>query len=164
MLETLDFEASGMRGYPIEVGVAIYDPGQPTIAVWSSLIRPATDWLQTMSWDPVAAQIHGIAPTSLKSAPAAFDVGHQLNALLGPIGVAYCDGGRFDERWLYLLMQECPEPCLFELRDAGALEETLGIQPSGIFERDDAEPIAHRAGPDAERLLRRALTLARNST
>lgn len=29
MLATLDFEASSMRGYPIEVGVAIYDPGHP---------------------------------------------------------------------------------------------------------------------------------------
>jgi hypothetical protein len=71
MIATIDFEASGTNGYPIEVGVAIHTPDSPIISVWSSLIKPTVDWLQTMSWDPVAAQVHGIARQELKTAPTA---------------------------------------------------------------------------------------------
>ncbi len=160
MIATIDFEASGSDGYPIEVGVAIHDPVRPHLSVWSSLIRPTVGWLQTMSWDPIGFQIHGIARSEIMGAPAAFDVARQLNALLGPIGVAYCDGWKWDHRWLFLLMKECPEPCTFQLRDAGALGRALGIRPSALFECDDEPPLDHRAGSDAERLLWKALTLA----
>lgn len=160
MIAIIDFEASGPGGYPIEVGIAIYNPAREFISVWSSLIRPTAGWLQTMRWDPVAAQMHGIARDDLKNAPHAFDVGCQLNALLGPVSIAYCDGWKWDHRWLFLLMEECPEPCGFQLRDAGALGRALGIRPSALFERGDEPPIEHRAGLDAERLLRRALKLA----
>jgi hypothetical protein len=47
---TLDFEASGSNGYPIEVGVALYDAGRPTdISVWSSLIRLTDECKFSMS-------------------------------------------------------------------------------------------------------------------
>lgn len=158
-IATIDFEASGTDGYPIEVGVAIYDSQRSFLSVWSSLIRPTVAWLQTMKWEPVAAQIHGIARAEITDAPTAFDVGRQLNELLAPIGVAYCDGWKWDSRWLHLLMEECPEHCSFQLCDAGALGRTLGIRPSALFEDDDEPPLDHRAGSDAERLLRRALRL-----
>lgn len=160
MIATIDFEASSLAGYPIEIGVAIYDPARRFLSVWSSLIKPAVGWLQTMSWDPVAAQMHGIARADLKDAPSAFDVARQLNALLAPVGVAYCDGWRWDHRWLVLLMEECPEPCAFELSDAGALGRFLDIRPSALFEHDNKPQLEHRAASDAERLLRRALALA----
>ena len=160
MIATIDFEASGPNGYPIEVGIAIHDPARAHISVWSSLIKPTVGWLQTMSWDPVAVQMHGIARADLKSALHPFDIGRQLNTLLGPIGVAYCDGWKWDHRWLFLLMEECPEPCRFQLGDAGALGRFFEIRPSALFERDDEPPLEHRAGSDAERLLRRALKLA----
>lgn len=160
MIATIDFEASSMKGYPIEVGVAIFDPARPYLSLWSSLIKPTVQWLQTISWDPVAAQMHGIARADLTNAQSAFDVGRQLNTLLAPIGVAYCDGWKWDHRWLFLLMEECPEPCAFQLSDAGALGRALGIRPSALFERENEAPLDHRAVSDAERLLRRALRLA----
>lgn len=162
MIATIDFEASSSNGYPIEVGVAIHDPARSFISVWSSLIKPTVGWLQTMSWDPVAFRIHGITRAELMKAPAAFDVARQLNALLAPAGVAYCDGWKWDHRWLFLLMEECPEPCAFQLHDAGALGRTLRIRPSALFEHNDEPPLDHRAGSDAERLLHKALTLAGN--
>jgi hypothetical protein len=58
MLATIDFEASATNAYPIEVGVAIYRPGRAQISVWSSLIRPAPERLDTTQWDPVAADVH----------------------------------------------------------------------------------------------------------
>lgn len=149
-----------MDGYPIEVGIAIYDPARPYLSVWSSLIKPTVPWLQTMSWDPVSAQMHRIARADLKNAPSAFDVARHLNSLLASVGVAYCDGWRWDHRWLFLLMEECPEPCVFQLSDAGALGRLLGIRPSALFEHDNEPPLEHRAASDAERLLRRALAFA----
>ena len=143
-------------GYPIEVGVAVYTPGRPQISVWSSLIKPAATWLQTMSWHPIAARIHGIARQELKNAPTAWDVAAQLNQLLAPYGVAYCDGYRFDHRWLFLLMQECPETCAFELHDVSQLARRLGVEPAALFEHDNY-PTAHRAGTDAKAFLCRTL-------
>lgn len=153
---TIDFEASSTDGYPVEVGVAIHMSDRPTISVWSSLIKPTTAWLKAMTWDPAAAQIHGIARHELENAPTAWNVAAQLNALLAPYGVAYCDGYRYDHRWLFLLMQECSETYAFELHDASQLGRRLGVAPSALFE-SDSHPTAHRAGPDAEALLRRAL-------
>jgi len=92
----------------------------------------------------------------LETAPTAWDVAVRLNALLAPCGVTYCDGWRYDHRWLFLLMQESPETCAFELQDASQLACRLSVQPSALFERD-SDPTAHRAGSDAEALLPRAL-------
>ena len=150
-IATIDFEASGTDGYPIEVGVAIQQPGKKRISVWSSLIKPTVGLLQKMSWDPVAFQIHGIARAELKNASSPWDVAKQLNALLAPVGVAYCDGWKWDHRWLFLLMQECPDKCAFELRDTHQLEKALGLYQSTLKERDENTTIEHRAGPDAER-------------
>ena len=159
-IATLDFEASGSNGSPIEVGVALYDAERPPhISVWSSLIRPTDEWKFTMTWDPVAGQIHNIRRSELHNAPAAWDVALKLNALLEPFKVAYCDGWRWDHVWLFLLMQECPQKPKFRLDDVGALARTLQFPPSELFEPENG-PIAHRAGADAERLLRRALKLA----
>jgi len=158
-IATIDFEASSMTGYPIEVGIAIHTPERPYLSVWSSLIKPEIAWLQNMHWDQVSAQIHGIARSQLKHAPSAWDVAHQLNELLRDIGIAYCDGWRFDHRWLFLLMKACPEKCAFELRDLSALDRMLGIPPSSLFE-DKNYPTEHRAGADAKRLLQRTLCLS----
>lgn len=160
MIAIIDFEASAFTGYPIEVGVAVYDPDRPYLSVWSSLIKPTVEWLEFMQWDQRSAQVHGITRAEIMKAPSAFDVGRQLNALLGPIGVAYCDGGSLDQRWLSLLMRECPEAGAFRLDGMGGLGRALGVHPSFLAERDDGPPLDHRAGSDAERFLRRALKLA----
>jgi hypothetical protein len=162
MIATIDFEASGTSGYPIEVGVAIHTPGNQQISVWSSLIKPTAAWLEAMTWDPAAAKIHGITRQDIETAPTAWDVAIRLNALLAPCGVAYCDGWRYDHRWLFLLMQECPETCAFELHDISQLGRRLDVPPSTLFERDN-DSAAHRAGPDAEALLRRALAAKPNN-
>ena len=158
MIATIDFEASGLNGYPIEVGVAIHTPGHDQISVWSSLIRPPAGWLQTMSWDPDAFDVHGIARADLKNAPSAWDVARSLNALLAPCEVAYCDGYAFDRLWLRLLVEECPDPCSFDLQGADRLARRLNIVAGALLPNDADDPVTHRAGPDAERLLRRALT------
>ena len=159
-IATIDFEASGTDGYPIEVGIAIYDSQRAFLSIWSTLIKPTVGWLRTMNWDPVAAQIHGITRAEISTATSAFDVARQLNELLAPIGVAYCDGWNLDTQWLNLLMVECPEHSAFHLNDAGALARALAFPPSALFEHDQDPPLEHRAASDAERLLRRALRFA----
>ncbi len=158
-ISIIDFEASGLQGYPIEVGVAIYNPDRELISVWSSLIKPTRRWLQAMNWDPDAEELHGISPVDLHEAPSPFDVGQQLNRLLGPLGVTYCDGGAFDERWLRLLMAECPGAPLFRLLGLAAFASLLAVPVSHLID-DDSVLIQHRAAADAEQLLRRGLALA----
>lgn len=159
MIATIDFEASALDGFPIEVGVAIYDHGRRFISVWSSLIRPPRAWLRTMDWDPGAENLHSITQADLQTAPTAFDVARQLNGLLSPLGVAYCDGIPFDERWLRVLMEECPDACGFRLGNLLDFARRLNLPLSASFDQEERR-IAHRAAADAERLLRHGLELA----
>lgn len=67
----LDFEASSLGGYPIEIGWArlpgIFTNPEEAIVSDSFLIRPADHWLADpdLLWDPAAQALHGISMEQL---------------------------------------------------------------------------------------------------
>ncbi|MDO5614129.1 MAG: hypothetical protein Q4G14_12940 [Paracoccus sp. (in: a-proteobacteria)] len=156
-IAVIDFEASSLDGWPVEVGLAWCDGGQ--VRVWSSLIRPEPDWDMAL-WDMQAEEIHGITRAQLDDAP---DVAQVAAALMGHIGARglVSDAPGFDQFWLDQLLRAA---------GAGATPriEDFHLHAFEHFDRDLARwrqmqddleqgDIRHRAGADAERLLR-ALT------
>jgi len=158
-IATIDFEASAFDGYPIEVGMAIYEPGRPFISVWSSLIRPAKRWTMQMPWSAEAAQIHKVSREALATAPIARDVAQQLIQLSSTIKLVFCDGIVFDRQWLGLLMAECGQKPPFRLHDLISLRKALDLPPDTSFDADD-DQVEHRAAADAQGLLLRGLRLS----
>lgn len=153
-LAVIDFEASGLdpMSYPIEAGVAVAPGSGAQIATWSTLIRPAPQWLETCGWDPDAQRIHGISRRDLRDAPTACEVAQMLNDRLAPIGKAFCDGGHYDALWLRVLFEAAGIDPAFTLRDIGhlfTLDPGAGRRYREIITRDKPP---HRAGPDARRI------------
>ena len=98
----LDFEASGMMGYPIEVGFALVEADR-TIRSASKLIHEP-EWLDDFSqWDPVAAALHGITREQIAAEgepPAA--VVDWLEREIG--GLVACVDSPFDKAWMSALV------------------------------------------------------------
>ena len=162
----IDFEASGMHGYPIEVGLAVWDLGAEAISTWSTLIRPIGCWRDDPDrwWDPVAEGIHGISPRELDAGLHPRDALAAANARV-PGGVAHCDGGGFDEQFLRRLVDAAGIAATFRLEGVRELASAVGLAPSvamraGGLVDEAGDVAAHRAGPDALRL---ALAFARAS-
>ena len=82
-----DFEASGLDGYPIEVGWAFVDE-QKRIVSGSRLILPDPKWNLAAKWDPGAEEIHGISLQHLmEKGIATRPVAEQLNAVLAGLSL-----------------------------------------------------------------------------
>jgi hypothetical protein len=150
----IDFEASSLstESYPIEVGVAIATQRDEPIGVWSSLIRPDKAWLAGNDWDPVAQKVHNIPAASLNHGLSAHEVALYLNQTLGPVGHAYCDGGRYDGFWLKRLYKAAgiaPNFALWDIAGLFMFERHL-FRGFGLVLAESVAP--HRAGPDARRL------------
>ncbi|HET8725990.1 MAG TPA: transcriptional regulator [Alphaproteobacteria bacterium] len=160
----LDFEASSLAkaSYPIEVAW-VFEDGREE----AHLIRPAADWTD---WDDDAEAIHGLSRAELLSSGdsprqvatrmiEALD-GHELLA-----GAPSWDG-----KWLSVLLRAggFPRHALrlgksSEARAAAALAALSGIADAAERNRRaaeamktaeaaiEAEPVAHRALPDARR-------------
>lgn len=153
-LAVIDFEASALdpSSHPIEVGIAIAPDRRAAITSWSTLIRPAAQWLETCGWDPDAQRIHGIRQRDLRDAPTSREVAQLLNDRLGPLGQAFCDGGHYDALWLRVLFEAAGIDPAFTLRDIGhlfTLDPQAGRRYREIIARDKPP---HRAGPDARRI------------
>lgn len=160
-LIVLDFEASSLSddSYPIEVGVALALNSDGPIRVWSSLIQPCREWASRNDWDPAAEDVHHIPASLLATGQTPSEVAKALNAIIGPVGHAYCDGGHYDGLWLECLFKAARLEPSFELWDLARLfllNRTLFRRFSSIL---DVGLPPHRAGGDAARLcaaLRRA--------
>jgi DNA polymerase III epsilon subunit-like protein len=151
ILATIDFEASGLNGNPIEVGIALWDREGP-IKIWSSLISLVDDRI----WDPAAEAIHHISKHDLANAPHPARVAEQLNRHMKGVDIAYCDGLQHDRCWLMSLFSDAGIEPVFELRDIGAMPK-LGRFPD-LWARMclylDQMLIIHRAGDDALNLMK----------
>lgn len=155
-LIVIDFEASalGMRSFPIEVGLAIWSTFDSQIEVWSTLIRPTDGWLAGGIWKREAEAIHGLRPEDLAHGIPPAEVMEKLNELVSG-APCWCDGAAQDDYWLGTLAHAAGTHPNFKLRDWDALGGALS--PEGyrrMVEWMERHSAPHRAGADAERLIR----------
>jgi hypothetical protein len=152
-----DFEASGLDGYPIEVGWAFVD-GQKRIVSDGSLILPDPRWNVAAKWDEAAEQIHGISLKHLmeKGVPA-LQVAQRLNQALA--GLSLYSDSLFDQKWMGQLFEAADLAPSFALEDMLAplliekLRAELGLTEddvAGLYRVGDHKaPHLDRAKPDA---------------
>lgn len=159
----IDFEASGLGvgTYPIEVGVCIWRSPDELATTWSTLIRPAPEWVRDGDWHERAQNIHGISPVDLVDGMDPADVMRCLNDLLDPIGVVHCDGGKHDMHWMTALRMAANVPALFVLgRVSAVIQRSTPDQWEAYEAWMKANPGPHRAGPDAEGIVSALATAA----
>ncbi len=160
IVTTIDFEGSSLHGYPIEVGLAAWEPGSTVIRTWSTLILPEEEWMDDFPlWDAAAYDLHRIGQADLlKHGRPVREVVRRLGDILGG-SIAYCDGGEIDAAFsarLHGAANVAPHWRLGSMADM--VRSTCGevIQARAVLARifrADAD-IQHRAGPDAVRLIR----------
>lgn len=140
----LDFEASSLlpASYPIEIGIARWQPGAPEIVYWSSLIKPKDDWTD---WSEETQRIHGITREDLGTAPTAASVVQHLACMSGKI--LYCDGGRWDFHWLLRLFEDADTPPFVLQHWLSAFVDLPPANVERSLQRQKMNP--HRAGKDA---------------
>ncbi len=145
----IDFEAPGLEDIicPIEVGVSIWQPGQP-IRTWSSLIWREPD----AYWSEKAEAVHHITRDMLIDAPKPATVAAQINELLGPIGRAFCDGMPFDDLWCQHLFLRAGFERSFDIWPLVFIPIVNGQRRVKWLQSN--KDILHRAGPDTVRLMR----------
>lgn len=156
-LIAIDFEASslGSASYPIEVGVAVWRGHHRVIEGWSTLIRPTATWAQHGHWSAKSEAVHGISRDQLvdDQALAPKLVVERLNAMIGE-GIAWCDGGDFDQHWQEQLLHASGIAARWSLRDVRMLRDVYPQFDDAVFHHELAKEAAiHRAGDDAMRLL-----------
>ncbi|MGY4801340.1 hypothetical protein [Teichococcus aerofrigidensis] len=153
----LDFEASSLGGWPVEVGLAWFDPSAPAEGFLSVsfLLRPEPDW-DEVDWDPLAAVVHGIALDNLRREGTPAPEAARAVARLVAGRTLMSDAADFDSALLLRLFEAMPEaaPDVRVLDLAGLLRR---LEPEAVALYDAtlaATPTPHRAGPDALRLAR----------
>lgn len=162
-ISALDFEASSLfdDSYPIEIGIARWRSPDEPIEVWSTLIRPPAEW-RDRRWSMRSQEVHGIRREELEDGMDPAAALRIANRLAGRM--VFCDGGQSDLRWLGGLEEAAGLDSTFLLRDADALGSVLHPRRWRRMARWlDRAKARHRAGDDAERLLR-ALAVALNRT
>ena len=125
-------------------------------------MRPVAAWLDDVEgyWDSDAERIHGIPRGEVEAEGVhPRDAMAALNGMVGD-GVAHCDGGGFDERYLFLLAEGAGLSPTFRLAGvtelARCLDDGSGAGAAARvadFLVDDEGSVAHRAAADALRLL-----------
>lgn len=156
----LDFEASSIDGWPIEVGVS--QTVGSTVQTWSLLIRPAPNW-SDVEWSAAAQRVHGICRRQLD---LALDAGEVVRQLMQHIGgrLVLSDAPNYDGRWLKRLFSATGRTDFPALHDFhAAINDIFMDNPEALdwaYEYLRRHPAPHRAGPDAERLLRALLRAA----
>lgn len=154
-LFTLDFEASGLGEftYPIEIGITRWAAPDAAIETWSALIRPTDDWHKYRPWHAASEAVHGIRREQLDEGLTPAEALCRANEMVGT-HFAFCDGGEHDLRWLMHLAHAAGFPPTFRLADWDALGGALTREQYGEIWDLAVEPVTHRAGADAERLMR----------
>ena len=155
MLVFVDLEASSLDpdGWPVEVGLARREGGHTLVG--ARLIRPEAGWPMS-AWSPESAAVHNIPLAELRCAdPAPAVARWVIEETAGRRLVS--DAPAFDGRWLSRLLvtlgPDVPTPRIldFDVLVATHLDLQGAMRAYGHL---DAHPAPHRAGPDAERLLR----------
>lgn len=150
----LDFEASSLAGWPIEIGVSQLIAG--TARTWSLLIGPAADWPLT-EWSEIAERVHGVARGEFDHAPGAAEV---VAGFLRCVGdrVILSDAPEYESKWLRLLFAAASRRDTPRVEDYHAVTFRLfEADPAGldrVYEYLTWHPAPHRAGPDAEGMVR----------
>lgn len=149
----MDFEASSLddRSYPIEVGLAIGTSISSPIEVWSTLIRPTSEWLEFGKWDFRSERVHGITQEAAMDGKTPSDVAEHLNDLCRDQEV-WCDGADYDAYWLGKLFEAARVKPTFRLNDVSALSGRDGGFARHLQRALLASRPPHRAGQDAERI------------
>lgn len=164
-LITLDFEASALdaRSYPIEVGICRWQAPDAPLEGWSTLITPTEHWATHGLWSRASELVHGIAQEELYEGLSPTETIERLNQIAGA-GACYCDGGTYDLDWARKLNAASEIKATFKLGDWDML--TAHLAPNEYMQAIhwmDQTSIPHRAGPDAQRLMKalaRALGVA----
>lgn len=151
----LDFEASSLLGYPIEVGFArIWKNGDIQSAA-RLIFVDAWDEAEDL-WDPNAEAIHGITREQLHAeGRSAREVMEWLNDQFADVDEAYCDGGGHDQAWLRELTHEAGVQPDFFLRDIAIAFEHPDISEVRFEQAKKAflnRKVLHRAEADARDL------------
>lgn len=153
----LDFEASGLHGVPIEIGVAtLFDGGK--IETWSRLIRPAPEWIEDDDlWDPLAVMIHGVSREQLlDEGEDPRRVMKDLKERVGVVAHFQSDAPGFEAAWLGHLLDitDHHEKTKYRVTHYfDVLKRRFGSPSRAFFLADtrlEETHKPHRAGPDAE--------------
>ena len=151
-LVSLDFESSALdqESYPVEVGVAMWAGPAAPIVTWSSLIRPAPEWVRDGVWFQAAQDLHGISPADLVGTPTAPEVMTNLNEVMRGRDEAISDNPYWEDLWLNRLAEASGVTPRFTV--ASRAERLRGLDVDvriGMAKHHARHPRPHRAGPDA---------------
>jgi hypothetical protein len=153
----LDFEASSLGGWPVEVGLAWFDPLAPAegLRSVSFLLRPEPNWDEA-DWDPLAEAVHGIALDDLRREGTPAPEAARAVARIVAGRTLMSDAADFDGALLLRLFEAMPEaPPDVRVLDLAGLLRRLGPEAAAWYDTVlAATPAPHRAGPDALRLAR----------
>lgn len=150
----LDIEASslGPGGFPLEVAWCVLGP---TRKVVSALIAPDPDWLEHGTWDPAAAEMHGLTIEYLQAnGEQPGIVADRLNASLAGCHV-FTTAPSVDSSWLGILLECASSKAYFAVMH---FDELLGGSSPDAVRRayqlaSSASHHRHRAAGDVSYLL-----------
>lgn len=148
----MDFEASGLQGFPIEIGWAIVHPDR-RITVESHLIH-CEGWMDEIErWDPKAEAVHGIARrTLIDSGKDPLTVARRTNEALA--GQTVMVDSPYDAMWCVELFTEAGIGGAFIFTDVSAAfagpEIDQHAYEFALQLINKVKPKTHRAGEDAE--------------
>ena len=156
-----DCEASGLDGFPIEIGLAFAGAKTGVIISEDYLIRPPADWPVEKTWDESSEVLHGISflrPTT-EGRPV-WNIARRMNQALA--GWELFSDSPLDKSWLTRIFNAAGLDPAFTIRrmDAevmiAALAMSRGLDAATYaLARSNAallEPRIHPAGPDARYL------------
>jgi hypothetical protein len=147
----IDVEASGLRGFPIQIGWAVV--GSPNIPIHSDAVFIRHDpWLaQIELWDPAAEALHGISRDLLVAQGLSIaEVAGRLDTLFKG-ETLYADSVESDARWIDMLFSEAGTKRSFRIADiAVAMANTDEVAYGEALRKvDKIAPQTHRADQDA---------------
>jgi hypothetical protein len=121
-----DCEASGLEGFPIEIGWAFLDTATATVQSESHLVLPSPQWDVQSLWNADAEALHGVSLEYLKqNGQTAYSVARRMNQVLADREL-FSDSP-MDEGWLKQLF------------------EAAGLEPAFTIRRTLAHVIAEQA-------------------
>jgi hypothetical protein len=149
-----DIEASGLDGFPIEIGWAWADLASGAIVSEGHLIRPPVDWDVRGTWDGSAAARHRITLDALsRDGRPTFEIARRMNETLRDREL-FADSP-FDESWLSQMFDAAGLDPAFRVRrtDPAVLIEQLAgdraIYAEAKRHASRKAPPKHRAEADA---------------
>lgn len=156
-----DIEASGLDGYPIEVGWAFLDEATGKLCSEAYLIKPDASWDIISAWDSNAEALHGITLGQLqKSGLSAFQVATNMNRSCADREL-FADSP-LDEGWLQQLFDAAGIDQNFTVRRTSAdtminqQASKLQINRTTLLRLEEIAntlaPRTHRAEADANNL------------